>query len=49
VCGVTYLGVWGRFCSGRCTNKGWKERRRDDYLAIRPAPADSRRTPPDLG
>ena len=33
VCGVTYLGVWGRFCSGRCTNKAWKERRRDDYLA----------------
>jgi predicted nucleic acid-binding Zn ribbon protein len=32
-CGVTYLAVWGRYCSARCTNKAWKERRRDDYLA----------------
>ena len=33
VCGVTFLGVWGRYCSARCTNKAWKLRRRLEYLA----------------
>ena len=32
VCGVTYLGAWGRYCSPRCINKAWKERHRGDYL-----------------
>jgi hypothetical protein len=32
VCGITYLGVWGRFCSPACTNRAWKERNRDAYL-----------------
>jgi hypothetical protein len=33
VCGETYFAVWGRFCSDKCTNKAWKARRREDYLA----------------
>lgn len=33
VCGVTYLGVWGRYCSSACTNKAWKLRHRADFLA----------------
>ena len=28
MCGIDYLGVWGRYCSRACTNKAWKERRR---------------------
>jgi hypothetical protein len=31
-CGVTYLAVWGRFCSPACTNRAWNQRRREAYL-----------------
>jgi predicted nucleic acid-binding Zn ribbon protein len=33
MCGAAYFGVWGRYCSRTCTNRAWKQRRRDAYLA----------------